>query len=73
VLAGGRCAGGRLSTRSVSGEAGGRRVAEHWAGHGAGHAWSGGSPRGSYTDAAGPDATEAMLRFFFLHTLAVAQ
>lgn len=42
----------------------GRAQAEHWILHGSGHAWSGGSPMGSYTDPAGPSATEAMVSFF---------
>ncbi|MEO5660620.1 MAG: PHB depolymerase family esterase [Polaromonas sp.] len=64
-----RSGNGRDYTQRIYKEPGGRVVAEHWAVHGAGHAWSGGSASGSYTDARGPDASEEMLRFFFANTL----
>ncbi|MEQ1685050.1 MAG: PHB depolymerase family esterase [Burkholderiaceae bacterium] len=60
---------GRRYTRSSHAADDGTTQAEHWLLHGAGHAWSGGRAAGSYTDAAGPDATREMLRFFFEHPL----
>ena len=56
--------GGRRYSRTVHTDTLGRTRIEHWTVHGAGHAWSGGHASGSCTDASGPDASAAMLRFF---------
>jgi poly(hydroxyalkanoate) depolymerase family esterase len=59
---------GRTYSQSVYRDADGQSVIELWEVNGAGHAWSGGSPAGSFTDQGGPDATEEMLRFFLRHS-----
>jgi poly(hydroxyalkanoate) depolymerase family esterase len=63
----GRTPSGRAYSCTVHRDPSGQAMFEQWIIHGAGHAWSGGSPAGSYTDPNGPDATREMLRFFLDH------
>lgn len=64
----GQAANGHAYTRTIYHDAGGQPSLEHWLVHGAGHAWSGGSSDGSFTDPKGPDATKEMIRFFWEHS-----
>src|SRR5271166_6217514 len=57
-------AGGQAYTRAIVSDARGVPHAELWEIDGLGHAWSGGSPDGSFTHSCGPDASREMLRFF---------
>ncbi len=60
----GQSEAGTTYTRTVQADESVRPILEQWVLHGTGHAWSGGSPAGSYTDPRGPDASREMLRFF---------
>jgi poly(hydroxyalkanoate) depolymerase family esterase len=63
----GQVPGGHAYTRTCYQDPAGAALAERWIIHQAGHAWSGGVPHGSYTDARGPDASAEFIRFFDEH------
>ena len=58
---------GRAYRKTAMVDRDGRSMSESWLLKGAGHAWSGGSAAGSYTDEGGPDASREMMRFFVQH------
>lgn len=60
----GRVPDGHAYTRTVYKDRNDETLIEQWIVHGAGHAWSGGTAAGSYTDPRGPDASAELIRFF---------
>ncbi|KQP60855.1 extracellular catalytic domain type 1 short-chain-length polyhydroxyalkanoate depolymerase [Methylobacterium sp. Leaf112] len=61
--------GGLPYIRTRYADAAGHVSVESWLVRGLGHAWSGGTMAGSYTDPRGPDASRAMLNFFLANPL----
>ncbi len=57
----------RVRYRAGTGSAAGEVVIERWMIAGLGHAWSGGSPEGSYSDPQGPEASRVIMRFLLEH------
>jgi poly(3-hydroxybutyrate) depolymerase len=57
----------RPYTRTAHHNASGLAVTQSLIVHGGGHAWYGGSPAGSYTDAQTPDSSAELIRFFLQH------
>ena len=58
---------GKSYTKHVYNDGDGEPLLELWMIDKMGHAWSGGSPNGSYTDPSGPNATEIIWGFFSKH------
>ncbi|MBA4495216.1 alpha/beta hydrolase family esterase [Paenactinomyces guangxiensis] len=63
----GQVTGGRSYTRSVYKDQAGNIVMEKIIVNGMGHAWSGGTYTGTYTDPTGPEASKMMWNFFQNH------
>ncbi|HLY31350.1 MAG TPA: PHB depolymerase family esterase [Ktedonobacterales bacterium] len=61
--------GGHSYTVETWNDTNGNEIEEYWKINGMGHAWSGGSSSGSYTDPNGPSATNAMYSFFMNHPM----
>lgn len=61
--------GGHSYTVQTWNDSNGSEIQEYWKINGMGHAWSGGSSSGSYTDPNGPSATNAMYTFFMNHPM----
>ncbi len=69
----GQVPNGHRYVKTVHRVGSGRPLVEHWSIAGSGHAWSGGSSAGRFTDPTGPDASREMVRFFLRHSLSARQ
>ena len=65
----GQVSGGYSYTTETWNDNKGTEIEEYWKINSMGHAWSGGSSSGSYTDSKGPSATNAMYNFFMNHPM----
>jgi poly(hydroxyalkanoate) depolymerase family esterase len=65
----GQVPGGHAYSVVTWNDSAGQAVQSFWLINGMGHAWSGGNLAGSYTDALGPNASQAMYDFFMAHPL----
>jgi poly(hydroxyalkanoate) depolymerase family esterase len=68
-LSEGKTPAGIAFTCTTRYDANDRCIGEQWVLQGIGHAWSGGSGDGSFTDPRGPDASAEFVRFFLQHRL----
>jgi poly(hydroxyalkanoate) depolymerase family esterase len=65
----GQVAGGHAYTVFAWNDRSGNEIQEYWKIDAMGHAWSGGSFAGSYSDPLGPNASQATYAFFMKHRL----
>ena len=63
----GQVPGGHAYTVYTWNNNNGQEIQEYWKVYNMGHAWSGGSSSGSFTDPQGPNASLAIYTFFMSH------
>jgi poly(hydroxyalkanoate) depolymerase family esterase len=69
TITNGQVPGGHSYTEYTWNDKQGKEIEEYWLVNGMGHAWSGGSSAGTFTDPLGPNATLDMYTFFMNYRL----